>query len=99
MHALQDAYAHEGMSTAEHLDFKSIYAWKQTFVKDMYGDTKDASQITKSAIVVWDLIKGKKVNLKDGDTLNFTGMSSEQFQRVTQMLINQGFQGTIINGN
>lgn len=77
----------------------SSATWKQTFIKDMYGDTKDALQITKSAIVVLDLIQGRKANVKDGDTLNFSGMSSDQFVRVTQMLLNQGFNGTIRNGN
>ncbi len=97
LHALQDAYAHKGMSTAEHLDFKNLSAWKQTFGKDMYGNTKAASQITRSAIIVLDLITGKKVHLKHGDSLNLTGMSSEQFNRIAKMLLKQGFRGTIKN--
>jgi RHS repeat-associated protein len=97
LHALQDAYAHQGMRTATHLDFTKISAWKQTFVTDMYGNTKEASLITRSAIVVLEILKGNKPTIKDGDTLNFTGMSSNQFDKIIQRLLKQGFTGTIRN--
>lgn len=57
----------------------------------MYGSTDAASKLTKSALIVVSLLQGKSVNLKDGDTLTVTGMSSSQFAQIMQMLIKQGF--------
>jgi len=41
------------------------------------------------------LVQGKKVTLKDKNTLNLRGKSADQFKKVTQKLIDYGFQGTI----
>ncbi len=90
---MQDAIAHHGVKTDDHLG-RNMSSVKM-LANDMYGSTKEAALLTKSALVVYDLLQGKKVGLKDGDTLNFRGMSADQFKQVTQMLINQGFQGTI----
>ncbi len=94
LHALQDASAHKGMKESDHLgaNWSSL---KQTIGKDMYGSTKQASSITKSAIIVIDLLQGKSVNLKDGDKLNVTGMSAGQLKQVLSLLFKQGFQGKI----
>jgi hypothetical protein len=93
LHALQDAIAHQGAKTNDHLGWNISSAGK--FYNDLYGDTKQASSLTRSALMVVDLLNGKKVNLKDGESLNVTGMSSGQFQQVMQQLVNQGFQGSI----
>jgi hypothetical protein len=93
IHALQDAFAHEGAKTNDHLgkNFQSV----GMLVNDMYGSTKKAASITKSALIVSSLVQGKKVNLRDGDTLNFTGMTSEQLSRVMRIIMKRGFEGRL----
>jgi RHS repeat-associated protein len=93
IHALQDAIAHKGAKTDDHLgrNLSSV----RMLINDMYGSTKEAAKLTKSALVVYDLLQGRQSGLKSGDTLNFSGMSSEQLLKITQLLVNQGFQGTI----
>lgn len=47
----------------------------------MYRSTKEASALTRSALEVPNLLQGKKVDVKDGETFNFIGMSSDQFSQ------------------
>ncbi|TDE18539.1 hypothetical protein [Dyadobacter psychrotolerans] len=94
LHALQDAMGHKGKKTSDHLGF-NFSSVKQTLFTDMFGSTRQASNLTKSALIVTDLLQGKKANLKDGDRLNVTGMSGGQLQQVLQLLVKQGFQGNI----
>jgi RHS repeat-associated protein len=93
IHALQDAIAHKGAKTDDHLgrNLSSV----RMLINDMYVSTKEAAILTKSALVVYDLLQGRQSGLKSGDTLNFSGMSPDQLLKITQLLVNQGFQGTI----
>lgn len=93
LHALQDAIAHGGVKTKDHLGWNMSSAGK--FYNDLYGSTKQATSLTKSALIVVDILKGKKVNLKDGDKLNVTGMSGNQLKQVLESLVKQGFEGNI----
>jgi RHS repeat-associated protein len=98
LHALQDAMAHQGVKTGDHLFGSTMSEWgtsTKMMWNDMYGSTKEASALTRSALVVSNLLQGKKVDVKDGETLNFRGMSSDQFSQAMKLLVNQGFQGTI----
>jgi RHS repeat-associated protein len=96
LHALQDAIAHGGMKTNDHLgaNWSSV---SQTLGTDMYGSTTEASRLTWSATIVTELLQGKTVNLKDGDNLTVTGMSGKQLKQVMTLLVKQGFQGTLKN--
>jgi len=64
---------------------------------DMYGSTFEAARLTRSALIVVDVLKGKKSNLKAGKKLDVRGMSNQQLLRFLQALLNQGFEGTIRN--
>ena len=95
LHALQDAIAHKGASTNDHLGFNFSSFGK--FANDIYGSRAEAANLTRSALIVVDVLKGNKNNLKDGDKLDLRGMSSNQTSQFLQALIKQGFTGTIYN--
>lgn len=100
IHALQDAIAHEGVKTSDHLfgnSFSENFSSLKKFTNDMYGSTYKASLITNSAIIISGLVQGKNVGLKSGETLLLNGMSSNQLHLVIQLLRKQGFEGTIKN--
>jgi hypothetical protein len=92
---LQDAIAHKGVSTNGHLGFNLSSFMK--LATDMYGSKSEAANLTRSALIVVDVLKGNQSNLKDGDNLDLRGMSSGQTIQFLQALIKQGFAGTIHN--
>lgn len=91
LHALQDAYAHKGASTNEHLGFN----WSSAGMvnNDMYGDTSKAELITQSAVTVLSLFNkdNNGANLKNGMQLDFTGMSKSQLSTVGGLFNEYGF--------
>lgn len=89
LHALQDAYAHKGASTEEHLG-TNLSSAKMVW-NDMYGNTDNARLITESAGIVLQLFNGNSTSLKNGMTLDFSGMSDKQLNSVTGMLNNSGY--------
>jgi hypothetical protein len=89
LHALQDAYAHEGASTNEHLGFNRSSA--EMIYNDMYGNTSKAELITQSAVVVLGLFSGRTEGLLDGMRLDFSGMSRKQLSTVTGLLRKAGY--------
>jgi RHS repeat-associated protein len=95
IHALQDAIAHDGVSTKDHLGTNWSSAKKMT--NDMYGSTVEAARLTRSAFIVVDVLKGKSSNLKDGEKLDLRGMSKGHLNQFLQSLIKLGFQGKIYN--
>lgn len=62
LHALQDAIAHNGRKTSDHLglNFPSIGA----MYNDMYGSTENAENLTRSAGVLVKLMAGKEVKFR-----------------------------------
>jgi hypothetical protein len=94
LHALQDAYAHNGASTDEHLDWTSNWSADKMLLNDMYGDTRKARLITKSAVIVLSLFNTKNngANLKGGMVLDFSGMSKKQLGTVTDLFYDNGFK-------
>ncbi|SIT28548.1 RHS repeat-associated core domain-containing protein, partial [Chryseobacterium gambrini] len=95
LHALQDAIAHKGVKTDDHLGYNFSSGKKLT--NDMYGSTTEAALLTKSALIVVSVIRGEKIDFKKGETLDFRGMSKNQFNQFVQALLKQGFQGIIKN--
>lgn len=95
IHALQDAVAHRGVNTSRHLNY-NLSSFKK-FATDMYGSNFEAANLTRSALIVVDVLKGKKSNLKDGDKLDLRGMSGGQLNQFMQALVKQGFEGKIKN--
>jgi RHS repeat-associated protein len=93
LHALQDAIAHNGIKTNDHLGL-NLSSLKKN-LNDAYGSTSEASDLTRSALIVLDVLNGKKDSLKDGDTLNLKGMSGAQLKQFSEALLKQGFTGTI----
>ncbi|WP_233164500.1 RHS repeat domain-containing protein [Pedobacter sp. ASV28] len=93
MHALQDAIAHNGRRTEDHLglNLPSVGA----MYNDMYGPTEKAENLTRSAGIIVRLMAGKEVKFKDKEELDFQGMSADQLSRTIGMLLKAGFQGTI----
>ena len=72
LHALQDAYAHKGVSIEEHNAYN-----------DAFGDTSEAFDITKSAVSVHNLLSRDWDALdKSGITIKFDGMSNKQITTV-----------------
>lgn len=49
------------------------------------------------ALIVVSTIRGQKIDFKKGETLDFRGMSKNQFNQFVQALLKQGFEGTIKN--
>ena len=91
LHALQDAYAHKGASTKEHLGLNLSSV--NMIMKDMYGDTSKAEKITTSALVVLSLFNknnGAK-GLSDGMNLDFSGMSQKQINEVNKLFNSVGY--------
>lgn len=89
LHALQDAYAHEGASTNEHLGFN--WSSVKKMYNDMYGSTSKAELITESAIAVLGLFSGRSEGLSDGMRLDFSGMSKKQLNTVRSLLQGVGY--------
>ena len=93
LHALQDAIAHKGVKTHDHLGINISSA--KEIANDMYGSVQEAGLLTKSALIVVDVIRGQKVDFKKGETLDFRGISKDQFKQFVQALLKSGFQGTV----
>ena len=67
LNAFQDAAAHMGVRANDHLG--ANWSSVRKLAKDEYGSTSFAHVLTRSALIVVDVLKGKKANLKDGNTL------------------------------
>lgn len=93
VHALQDAIAHHGERTNDHLGYNVSSV--KAVVNDLYGSTVDAGEITRSAGIITRLMGGKKVKFDKHEELNFKGMSSQQLGQSLKLLMGAGFQGTI----
>ncbi len=93
LHALQDAYAHNGASTDEHLAWTSKWSAVKMLYNDMYGDTSKAELITDSAVTVLSLFNKSNngANLKNGMQLDFSGMSKKQLSTVSGLFYDNGF--------
>lgn len=77
MHALQDAYAHEGRHD---VGASHIY-------NDIYGDTKQAEAISKSAVVVHKLLTNDFAGIKTNHiNIVTTGMTAEQKSTVLKQI-------------
>lgn len=88
-HALQDAYAHKGASTDEHLGFNQSSA--EMMWNDMYGNTSQAELITKSAGVLLQLFEANTSGIQGGISLDFSGMSTEQFTTTQGLFKSAGY--------
>jgi RHS repeat-associated protein len=100
IHALQDAIAHGGVSTREHLfgglfDFGDNISSMGKFANDLYGSTQDADNLTRTAGILTRLMGGQEVKYKKNEELHFKGMSGSQVDKSVKLLINSGFRGTI----
>lgn len=74
IHALQDAIAHQGVNMDNH----SVY-------NDMYPSNNDIGStmhVTKSAIIAIEVLTGNYDNLTDGMTLDLTGTTLEQYNKI-----------------
>lgn len=91
LHALQDAYAHQGASTNEHLGANKSSV--EMLTNDMYGDTSKAERITMSAVTVLSLFNkdNKGAGLSDGMSLDFSGMSRRQIREVGTLFSGVGY--------
>ena len=95
LHVLQDAITHGRVKTSDHLGH-NLSSLKK-FGKDLYSSTAEAEKLTKSALIVLDVINGKNENLKSGDTLDLGGMSGDQLKQFLGGLLKLGFTGTVKN--
>ncbi|SFQ36559.1 hypothetical protein, partial [Parafilimonas terrae] len=79
------------------VNFADASTSMKKLMNDMYRSTYEAANLTRSVLIVVDVLKGNKSNLKDGDTLDLRGMSSAQLTQFLQALLKQGFKGTVHN--
>jgi len=89
LHALQDAYAHQGASTNEHLGLNTSsvgMVWN-----DMYGNTSKADLISQSAVAVVGIFNGNTEGLSNGMRMDFSGMSKKQLGTVTELFNKAGY--------
>lgn len=77
LHALQDAFAHRGTSMANH-----------NLRNDRLGSQSEARSITKSAILVREILDGNFSNYKIGTKLDLTGMNANQKIDILNRLTN-----------
>lgn len=77
LHALQDAYAHQGC----HMDDHSVW-------NDMANeyDMRNAQEVTNSAVMVHKLISGSYDKLPESFSIITTGMSDEQLNKVNSAI-------------
>jgi hypothetical protein len=73
IHALQDAVAHRAARTNHHLGLNTVSV--AMFYNDLYGSTKDAEALTRSAAIVVGLMAGRNVKFEKDESLNFQGIS------------------------
>ncbi|MCC6401606.1 MAG: hypothetical protein IT227_12655 [Flavobacteriales bacterium] len=102
LHALQDAEAHFGASTNEHLGLNLSSLWHVAYDSGKRGgDQLDgAKSLTESAVRVMEIMNGGTALLKDGVQLNLRGTSVEQRGQIRQMLGKSGFtmdDGSLVN--
>jgi len=71
VHALQDAVAHHGVDLAHHDYGADMFPSPQT--------TEIAEDVTRSAIVVAEIMGGNYTHLQNDVNLNLDGMTSKQF--------------------
>jgi RHS repeat-associated protein len=92
-HALQDAMAHKGAATNEHLG-KNISSVKMMY-NDMYGDTEMAKKISETSMVVYGVITNRftKVGMSNlnGKDLYLPGVTKEQIKRLENKLDKKGY--------
>ena len=91
LHALQDAYAHQGASTDEHLGANGSSI--NMLNNDMYGNTSKAELITQSAVTVLSLFNkdNNGAGLSNGMQLDFSGMSKKQLGTVSGLFNDNGY--------
>ena len=75
IHALQDAYAHEGTDIDNHDAFN-----------DRFGNTSGAERISESAVTVYKLISGDWEGLGDRINISSAGMSKSQLDTVMKSI-------------
>ncbi len=80
IHALQDAFAHEGIKMEDH-DLKN----------DIFGNQTAARSITRSAILVHQILRGNFKNISGTTTLDMRGASQSQIDEVTKRLEDAGY--------
>jgi hypothetical protein len=73
LHALQDAWAHTGVSMDEHDVLNDAF--------NTNGNRKEADELTESAITVHKLISGDWTNLGESVNIRMDGMNDEQKQQ------------------
>ena len=83
LHALQDAFAHRGENMNKHLFNSTIW--------DIVGSTNGARSITKSALIVYEILHGSFSNVTEGTVLDFGGMTPSQIARVERELDRKGY--------
>jgi RHS repeat-associated protein len=93
LHALQDAMAHKGAKTSDHLGFKemeTLWSSVKMTLNDLYGDTEYADRITESALTVLSVLRGSSKNL-NGKNLYLKGISNDQFNQLKGALDKKGY--------
>ncbi|MEP4093948.1 RHS repeat-associated core domain-containing protein [Reichenbachiella sp.] len=89
VHALQDAYAHEGISIEEHELFDS------KTINDRTGDTSQAVEISTSAVMVHSIISGDSDTFnnmlkKGNNSLDLKGISGGNLMRLNSEIRKNG---------
>lgn len=94
MHALQDSEAHEGVQMKDHNLNKDM-------AKGLEGTQAfdNAMSISESAVVVTEMVNNNFSHVKDGTTLNISGMNKEQFQKVVDAALKSKKNVRYVNEN
>lgn len=89
IHALQDAFAHGGATMAEHLGPSK--STPGMIANDLAGPSGDAANLSESAGLVLQILKGDFTNVKAGMIINAVGMSSSQVNQLMGRLQSAGY--------
>ena len=94
IHALQDAEVHEGTRMKDHSIVKDM-----VLNKDGKIAFDKAKSISESAVLVTEMLNNKFDNIKDGTSLNISGMSNGQFQQVINSALKSNKNIRYVNEN
>jgi hypothetical protein len=93
-HALQDAMAHQGAASDEHLG--TNWSSVKMMYNDMYGNTDMAQKLSKSAMIVYGVIADRftkrGLSNMNGKELYLPGVSDKQIERLDAKLKAKGYK-------
>jgi hypothetical protein len=97
IHALEDAVAHNGAKTEDHLGVN--WSSVKMMYNDMYGSTERAEVFANSAAVTFALLRKEKLRVTIGQKFTTEGMTTKQSEKVMKLLGDRGLSAVPVEGS